>query len=112
MFVKRMGLATANEALITSRRIPVSQLHACGFVNEVFPTEGFFNNVRAHIRDVFGSHLNHDSMIRIKALIKSSYMRELEATNVSEHYGGLARFAAGIPQKEFVRFLSQLIYAF
>ena len=97
-----MGLSIANEALITSRRIPASQLLACGFVNKVFPTEDFFNTVRAHVYDIFGTHLNHDSMIRIKSLIRSSYMRELETTNVTEHYGGLARFAAGIPQQEFV----------
>lgn len=101
-FVKRMGLSTANAALITSSRIPASQLLACGFVNKIFPTEGFAGAVQAHIAATFGSHLNADSMLRIKGLVRASYVRELEAVNVLEHFGGLERFAEGVPQAQFV----------
>lgn len=33
--VHRMGVSKANEALLMSRRIPASELLACGFVNKI-----------------------------------------------------------------------------
>lgn len=106
MFGRRMGVAKSNEALILSRRIPADELVACGFVNKLFAAEGFHAAVRAYIDDVFGEHLNHDSMIQIKKLIRESWITEMEAANVREAVGGVARFAAGIPQNEFGRIVS------
>jgi len=103
MFVTRMGIAKANEALILSRRISASELHACGFVNQLFPAKDFAQTVRAHIEDTFGNHINHDSMMGIKKLIRQSMEEKLEAANVREAAAGVLRFAAGIPQAEFGR---------
>lgn len=103
MFVRRMGIAKANEALLLSRRIPMDELVACGFVNKVFAVEGFPAAVREYVEDVFGDHLNHDSMIKIKKLIREGWEQELEAANVREAVAGVQRFAAGIPQAEFMR---------
>lgn len=106
MFVKRMGIAKANEALILSRRIPLEELVACGFVNRVFEGKGeggFAAEVTAYVDDVMGDHLNHESMIRIKKLVQEGMERELEAANVREAVGGVERFARGVPQGEFMR---------
>ncbi|KAA8913106.1 ClpP/crotonase-like domain-containing protein [Sphaerosporella brunnea] len=106
MFVRRMGIAKANEALILSRRIPCEELVQCGFVNQVFEREGFEQKVRAFVEETFGDHLNHESMLNIKKLIREGWERELEATNVREAVGGVERFLKGIPQQEFAKIAS------
>jgi peroxisomal 3,2-trans-enoyl-CoA isomerase len=102
-FVQRMGIAKANEALILSRRIPVDELVACGFVNKIFPTENFHGKVIEYIKDQFGDHLNQDSMLRIKKLIRAPYIDVLDRQNQEEAFGGVARFEQGIPQEQFMR---------
>lgn len=103
MFVKRMGIAKANEALILSKRIPAQELLACGFVNKIFDAEGeeFAKQIRAFVDDQFGDHLNHGSMLGVKKLIVEGWERDLEAANVREAVGGVDRFTAGIPQEQF-----------
>lgn len=104
LFAKRMGLSLANEALLCATRIPASRLLAAGFVNRVFAAEGFADAVDAHIRKTFGPAANLDpqSLLRIKRLIRESYVRDIEAANVVEHLEGLERFAEGAPQARFV----------
>lgn len=99
-FVRRMGIAKANEALILSRRIPCDELVQCGFVNKVFEREGFGESVRAYVEDAFGAHLDADSMMLVKRLIREGQDREIEAANVREVAGGLDRLVAGIPQQQ------------
>jgi len=106
MFVRRMGFARANEALILSKRIPCEDLVQCGFVNKVFPRETFAEDVRAYVEDAFGSHLNHESMMQVKRLIREGWERELEAANVREAVLGVEKFARGIPQEEFSKIAS------
>ncbi|TGZ80987.1 ClpP/crotonase [Ascodesmis nigricans] len=108
MFVKRMGIAKANEALILSKRITAPELLQCGFVNKVFESEGeaFAKEVREWVDDQFGEHLNHGSMIKIKKLIVEGWERDLEAANVREAVGGVERFVDGIPQEQFLAIAS------
>jgi len=101
-----MGVAKANEALILSRRIPCDELVQCGFVNKVFEREGFAEKVRAYVEDTFGGHLNQDSMMEVKKLMREAGERELEAANIREAVGGIERFTMGIPQKEFMKIAS------
>src|ERR1700712_3223457 len=61
-FVRRMGIGKANEALLTSRKVPAGELLACGFVNKVFDCgegeDGEFRElVLGHVEDVLGGHL-------------------------------------------------------
>src|ERR1700761_6709527 len=99
--VQRMGLAKANEALIMSRRIPCDELVACGFVTKVFSgkdaadSEGFLQKVLAEIDDKLGDHLNQESIVKIKQLIRAPYMEGLEAQGVREVMEGMARFVKG-----------------
>ena len=109
MFVKRMGIAKANEALIKSKRVTVEELVACGYVNRVFEGKGeggFLGEVERYVDDVMGDHLNHDSMLKIKRLVQEGMERDLEVANVREAVGGVERFAMGVPQGEFLRIAS------
>ncbi|KAI1618417.1 enoyl-CoA hydratase [Exophiala viscosa] len=105
--VQRMGLTKANEALIMSRRIPCDELVASGFVNKVFSgkdqndSEGFLKQVLAEVNDKLGEHLNQESLIQIKELIRRPYLESLEAQGVREVIGGMQRFVSGAPQEEF-----------
>ncbi|KAI5283338.1 hypothetical protein KEM52_003415, partial [Ascosphaera acerosa] len=82
--VQRLGLSKANEALIMGRRIPCAELVATGFVNRVLrpdsgredDAEGFLAKVFEEIGERLGTHLNQESMLLIKDLIRAPY-REL-----------------------------------
>lgn len=110
-FVKRLGISKANEALIMSKRISAEELLQVGFVNKIFDTkknetEKFHKLVLKEIDDRLGPHLVSDSMLKIKALIGKPDRKELDAQGVAEVFGGLERFAAGIPQEEFRKLAS------
>ncbi|MCJ1405092.1 hypothetical protein MMC11_008318 [Xylographa trunciseda] len=110
-FVQRLGISKANEALIMSKRITSEEMLATGFVNKIFQTgkdedEKFFGLVMKEVEERFGSHLNNESLIRIKALIRKPERDAMDAQGVLEVYGGLERFAAGIPQEEFRKIAS------
>lgn len=102
-FVRRLGLSKANEALLLSKKIPASELHSCGFVNAILPEENFHENVVNKVKEDFGPHLNHDSILRVKKLIRQQFNKGLHENNVEEVYGGLERFMAHIPQEEFAK---------
>jgi peroxisomal 3,2-trans-enoyl-CoA isomerase len=105
-FVRRMGIGKANEALLTSRKVPARELLACGFVNRVFDCgkgeDGEFREmVLGHVEDILGKHLVASSLIETKALIAAPMRRDIDISVVAEVFGGLRRTAAGIPQREF-----------
>ncbi|KAF2717952.1 enoyl-CoA hydratase/isomerase [Polychaeton citri CBS 116435] len=105
-FVQRLGLAKANEALIMSKRITCEELVQTGFVNKVFDvkpgdTEELMKKVLEEVEERLGSHLNQDSLLEIKALIRRPERQLLDAQGVAEVFGGLERFNAGVPQREF-----------
>lgn len=110
--VQRLGIAKANEALIMSRRIPVEELVQVGFVNKVISgkdqndSDGFLKQVLAEVDDKLGSHLNQDSLIGIKDLIRRPYLEALEAQGVREVMAGMQRFVVGAPQEEFRKIAS------
>jgi Delta3-Delta2-enoyl-CoA isomerase len=105
-FVQRLGISKANEALIMSKRISSDQLLVTGFVNKVFDCqkgedEKFRKLVFEEIENTLGEHLIGNSLIGIKALIRKPEREMLDAQNVAEVFGGLERFASGVPQEEF-----------
>ncbi|OCT54662.1 3,2-trans-enoyl-CoA isomerase [Cladophialophora carrionii] len=110
--VQRMGISKANEALIMSRKIPCEELVACGFVNKVFSgkdqndSDGFLKQVLAEVDDKLGDHLNQESIVKIKQLIRAPYLESLEAQGVREVMEGMKRFVAGAPQEEFKKIAS------
>ncbi|RDL35278.1 ClpP [Venustampulla echinocandica] len=110
-FVTRLGISKANEALIMSKRITSEELLHVGFVNKIFDCkkgedEKFRKLVFEEIGSRLGDHLNGDSLVKIKALIRKPEREILDTQNVAEVFGGLERFAAGIPQEEFRKIAS------
>ncbi|KIV91138.1 hypothetical protein PV10_05714 [Exophiala mesophila] len=110
--VQRLGIAKANEALIMSRRIPVEELVQVGFVNKVISgkdqndSDGFLKKVLAEVDDKLGNHLNQESLIGIKELIRKPYLETLETQGVREVMAGMQRFVSGAPQEEFRKIAS------
>ncbi|KAL8678759.1 MAG: hypothetical protein Q9186_004910 [Xanthomendoza sp. 1 TL-2023] len=107
-FVQRLGISKANEALIMSKRITSEELYATGFVNKIFPIEKgeeekFLPQVLQEVQERLGDHLNSDSLIKVKELIRRPEREKMDAQTVAEVLGGLERFASGVPQQEFMR---------
>lgn len=110
-FVQRLGISKANEALIMSKRITCDEMLATGFVNKVFDTgkdedERFFALVLKEIDERLGSHLNSESLVRVKALIRKPEREAMDGHGVAEVLAGLERFASGVPQEEFRKIAS------
>lgn len=105
-FVQRLGISKANEALIMSKRITAEEMLQVGFVNKIFPLgkdeqEKFLGEVLEEVDNRLGDHLNSESLVKVKALIRKPEKDIMDAQTVAEVFGGLERFAAGIPQEEF-----------
>ncbi|KAF1990101.1 peroxisomal d3,d2-enoyl-CoA isomeras-like protein [Aulographum hederae CBS 113979] len=106
-FVKRLGISKANEALIMSKRITCQELVQTGFVNKVFDvgnpkdSDKFLEAVLKEVDERLGSHLNQDSLLGVKALIRRQDRDNMDIQGVHEVFAGLDRFVKGIPQKEF-----------
>lgn len=105
--VQRLGLSKANEALIMSKKITCEELVQVGFVNKVFrakdqnDSDGFLKQVLAEVKDRLGDHLNQESILKIKAIIRRPYHDINEAQGVLEVMEGMQRFVSGAPQEEF-----------
>ncbi|KAK2605966.1 dodecenoyl-CoA isomerase [Conoideocrella luteorostrata] len=107
----RLGPARANEALIMSKRLPAEDLKQCGFVNEIFDfgkgeSASFTERVLQEVRDRLGEHLNGESMLGIKKLLRRPDVDVHNAQSVHEVFAGLDRFVRGIPQEEFRKLAS------
>ncbi|KAH6642702.1 peroxisomal d3,d2-enoyl-CoA isomeras-like protein [Boeremia exigua] len=106
-FVRRLGVGRANEALLMGKRIGVPELQAAGFVNGVFDAgEGFLGAVLGEVENRLGDHLNGESLLGIKKLMRRGDVEALERQGVEEVFGGLDRFIKGVPQEEFRRLAS------
>jgi len=111
-FVMRLGIAKANEALIMSKKITCEELVQCGFVNKVFKgkdasdAKGFLEQVLHEVEERLGSHLNQESLVKIKELIRRPYLDRFETQGVLEVRGGMERFMSGAPQEEFRKMAS------
>jgi peroxisomal 3,2-trans-enoyl-CoA isomerase len=106
-FVQRLGISKANEALIMSKRISCEELVATGFVNKVFDVGGkdkseqFLAEVLKEVDERLGTHLNSESLVKIKELIRKPGRESLDRQGVEEVMAGMARFLKGVPQEEF-----------
>jgi peroxisomal 3,2-trans-enoyl-CoA isomerase len=114
-FVQRLGISKANEALIMSKRLTAEELVHVGFINKLIDagnpkaadfSDKFLAEVLKEVDDKLGSHLNADSMVKVKALIRGPSRPTLDAQGAVEVFGGLERFMAGIPQEEFRKIAS------
>ena len=91
-----------------SKRITAEEMLQVGFVNKIIQTgkneqERFLAEVLKEVGDKLGDHLNSDSLVKVKALIRKPEKDEMDGQTVAEILGGLERFVSGIPQEEFRR---------
>ncbi|KAI9731604.1 MAG: hypothetical protein M1835_003520 [Candelina submexicana] len=110
-FVQRLGISKANEALIMSKRIPVDELLQVGFVNKIFETEKgdsdkFLMEVLKEVGERLGDHLNSESLVKVKALIRKPERDIMDQQTVHEVFGGIERFVTGEPLEEFRKIAS------
>ncbi|KAF2015315.1 ClpP/crotonase [Aaosphaeria arxii CBS 175.79] len=110
-FVRRLGISKANEALIMSKRITCEELVQTGFVNQVIDVGSkdspkFLEEVLKEVDNRLGDHLNGESLIGIKRLIRKPEMDILDKQGVEEVFAGLQRFLKGVPQEEFRKIAS------
>lgn len=89
-----------------SKKLVVDELLQVGYVNKVFQTkpnehEKFLALVLEEVEERLGAHLNQESLVGIKKLIRRPEREILDAQGVHEVFGGLERFVRGIPQEEF-----------
>lgn len=110
-FVSRLGISKANEALIMSKKLSSEELLHVGYVNKIFNVkagddDAFMKEVLHEIDERLGTHLNQDSLLKIKALIRRPERDIMDAQGVAEVIGGLERFVSGIPQEEFRKIAS------
>lgn len=110
-FVQRLGISKANEVLIQSKRLTIDELVQTGYVNKVFQTKkgddkAFLAEVMKEIDDRMGSHLNQDSLVKIKELIRKPERDIMDQQNVAEVFSGLERFVSGAPVEEFRKIAS------
>ena len=90
-----------------SKRIVADELLSCGFVNKIFDVGDrndsvkFLGEVLREVDDRLGDHLNSDSMVKVKALIRGPERKALDAQGVVEALGGMERFMSGVPQEQF-----------
>jgi Delta3-Delta2-enoyl-CoA isomerase len=94
-FVRRLGIAKANEALIMSKRITIEELLQTGFVNKVFDTkpnesDKFLEMVLNEVNERLGDHLVPDSMTKIKELIQRPEREVLDVQGVYEAFAGVS----------------------
>ncbi|ERF69157.1 hypothetical protein EPUS_01113 [Endocarpon pusillum Z07020] len=111
-FVQRLGISKANEALIMSKKITSEELAQTGFVNKIIQGkhqndhEDFLRQVLDEVEDKLGEHLNQESLVKIKELIRRPYNEVLEAQGAREVMEGMARLVSGAPQEEFRKLAS------
>lgn len=105
----RLGAARAGEALLMSRKISAVELERCGYANAIFDEADdvkFRERVLKEVDDKLGDHLNGESLIGIKKLMRTSEREIVDKQNYHEALGGLDRFVRGIPQEEFRKLAS------
>lgn len=72
-FTRRMGYTRAAEALMMAKRLTCDEMKSCGFINEVFDTDGlvdrFVDRVLTELDERFG-RLDLKSTLQIKSLMR------------------------------------------
>lgn len=94
-----------------SKRITADEMLATGFVNKIFPVErgreeDFLPQVLNEVKERLGDHLNSESLIKVKELIRKPERERMDGQTVAEVMGLMERFVSGVPQEEFRKIAS------
>ncbi|KAJ9608800.1 dodecenoyl-CoA isomerase [Cladophialophora chaetospira] len=103
--VQRLGISLANEAMLMGRKISSQELVRCGFANKIIDVaEGddvmFLDLVMKELDKKLGSHLNAESLLQIKDLIRRPERDTLAMQNVAEVFAGWKRLTSGLVDEE------------
>lgn len=93
------------------KKITASEMLQVGFINKIINTakdepENFLEEVIREVEDKLGDHLNNQSLLKIKALIRKPERAVLDGQAAAEFFGLTEMFALGIPQEEFRKIAS------
>lgn len=91
-----------------SKRITANELLQTGFVNKIIEAneDKFLDEVLKEVDERMGNHLNSESLVRTKALIRKPERAIMDQQNVAEVFAGLERFVESVPQEEFRKIAS------
>ena len=94
-----------------SKRITAEEMERVGFANKIVGKKGdsqevFLEEVLREVEARLGDHLNRESLLKVKALIRRPERDVMDTQTVAEVLGGLERFQEGVPQEEFGRIAS------
>ncbi|KAH3680084.1 hypothetical protein WICMUC_000567 [Wickerhamomyces mucosus] len=109
--LSRLGLSYANEALLLSKPIHVKRLLQIGFINKNFQFKS--NQVdqfnKSVLKELLNSSINleSESILDIKEIIKSNYLKDLESINSKEIIIGLKKWLKHLPQERFKKIASK-----
>lgn len=97
-----------------SRKVDAETLLRTGYVNKIFAegggdgetgkgvnSETFLKRVVEEVDEMLGAHLNTESLLGVKKMVKSVDEGKMEKVGVREVMAGLERFVSGAPQREF-----------
>ncbi|KAI8817074.1 ClpP/crotonase-like domain-containing protein [Fimicolochytrium jonesii] len=87
MFVRRMGVAKAMEALLLSKKFTPHELVTCGFANAILPTTDFHATLRTALLATL-ANVSPASLRVTKALVRGAYGAEAER-NIHEEVAAL-----------------------
>jgi len=105
-FVQRMGITKAKEALYLGKRIPATELKQCGFLNDIFPRDGFQQRLVKMIEGQFAP-LDRTAVLRMKKMLRE-HGPDVTATNYKEILGVIDAFESGRPQEKFKALAAKL----
>ena len=103
--VRRMGIALANDAMLTGRKVSAEELLRCGFVNKIIdPGTGeegrFFDMVMGELEEWLGEHLSGPSVLAIKTIMREPESNVIDLQNSAEVFAGWERLASGVVDEE------------
>jgi len=106
-FVRRLGVAKANEVLILGKKLSAQELLDAKFINKIFPeqpVESFQAEVRTHVQKELEG-LDHSACLNVKQLIRIGLAESNnpDAVNLRESYAQATRIASGVPRERFAK---------
>lgn len=106
-WAQSLGVHRANELLIFGGKVSAQELQQRGLVNQLFPTEGFHDKVKDHLRDLLKDR-SKKAMMEAKRMQNQS-LRDQRILAVFEAIHSLAeRFVDGEPKERMLAKMNEL----
>jgi peroxisomal 3,2-trans-enoyl-CoA isomerase len=107
LFAQSMGVHRANDFLMFGKKVPVEDFEKWGFVNKIFPKEGFHQHVEKYLQEQLAVN-DGKSMMEAKRL-QNAPLRAQRMLAVYDSVDALAeRFVEGAPAARFAKKKAEL----